>query len=139
MTALVMFKLADREFALDVMCVREVIRMVALTSLPSMSDMPSEVMGAIIVRGMPVLVVDLRKRFGLPLQPPNANSPLLLIDTGKLLFAALVDQVTGVIHVKSDPGGLLKVDDRLVSRLDPQQLPTQSMLSLLSKLEPASS
>ena len=138
MTALVMFKLADREFALDVTCVREVIRMVALTPLPSMSDIPSEVMGAIIVRGTPVLVVDLRKRFGLPVQPPNANSPLLLIDTGKLIFAALVDQVTSVIHVESDPGGLLKVDDRLVSRLDPQQLPTQSMLSLLAKLEPAS-
>jgi len=138
MTALVMFKLADREFALDVMCVREVIRMVALTPLPGYSDVPPEVMGAIIVRGTPVLVVDLRRRFGLPAQPPTANSPLLLIETGKLFFAALVDQVTSVIHVNTESGGLLKVDDRLVSRLDPQQLPTQSMLSLLAKLEPAS-
>ena len=139
MSALVLFKLADREFALDVMCVREVIRMVALTPLPRLADVPSEVMGAMIVRGEAVLVIDLRLRFGLPAQPPTANSPLLLIAAGNLVFAALVDQVTGVIHVDSAPGGLLKVEDRLVSRLDPQQLPTESMLSLLSKLEPASS
>ncbi len=50
MSALVLFKLADREFALDVMCVREVIRMVALTPLPRLSDVPPEVMGAIIVQ-----------------------------------------------------------------------------------------
>ena len=139
MSALVLFKLADREFALDVMCVREVIRMVTLTPLPRLPEVPLEVMGAIIVRGQAVLVLDLRQRFGLPAQPPTGNSPLLLIDAGNFVFAALVDQVTGVIHVNSAPGGLLKVDDRLVSRLDPQQLPTESILSLLSKLEPASS
>ena len=130
MAALVVFSLAAREFALDVSCVREVIRMVAITPIP---DAPAEVLGAIIVRGSSMLVVDLRLRFGLPHQPLTPDSPLMLIEAPDGTFAALVDQVGGVVHLNTGPdsAGMIHIGERLVYRLEPERLLTDSMRLLV--------
>ncbi len=136
MTAVVVFSLADREFALDVICVREVIRMVAITPIP---DAPSEVLGAIMVRGSSTLVVDLRPRFGLPHLPPTSNSPLMLIDApggpSSWTCAALVDQVSGVVHLNTGPdsAGMVHLGERLVYWLEPARLLSESMRLLVQE------
>src|SRR4051812_31474799 len=118
MRSVVTFNLGDQEYCLDVACVREVIRMVAMTPIP---ETPPEVLGAIDVRGLPVLVLDLRRRFGLPPGSPTVNSPLLLIETRGKLLALLVDKVGSVIRTPSDPdaAGLLHVQNRLTVMLNP--------------------
>jgi purine-binding chemotaxis protein CheW len=130
MRAVVTFNLGDQEYCLDVSAVREVIRMVAITPIP---ETPAEILGAIDVRGVAVLVLDLRRRFGLAPQTPTLNSPLLLIETRGTLLALLVDKVGSVIRTKADPDvtGLLHVNDRLTVMLNPEQLPTEQVLPLI--------
>jgi purine-binding chemotaxis protein CheW len=136
MAALVVFSLADREFALDVSCVREVIRMVAITPIP---DAAPEVLGAIIVRGRSFLVMDLRLRFGLAHQGPTSNSPLMLIEapgsTSSWSCAALVDQVSGVVHLNTGPdsAGMVHIGERLIYWLEPERLLTESMRLLVEE------
>jgi purine-binding chemotaxis protein CheW len=132
MTVILTFSLADQDYALDVTAVREVIRMVRITPLP---DAPAEVLGAIDVHSTPALVFDLRQRFDLPPQPPRSNLPLLLVEWQGALLAILVDEVYGVKHIEHEPDatGLIRVEDKLVSLLKVDQLPTDKMMPLLVK------
>lgn len=132
MTVILTFSLADREYALAVEDVREVIRMVRITPLP---DAPTEVLGVIDVHTTPALVFDLRQRFGLPPQPPRSNLPLLLVEWQGALLAVLVDEVHGIKHIEreADATGFVRVEDKLVSLLKVDQLPTDKMLPLLVK------
>jgi purine-binding chemotaxis protein CheW len=126
------FSLADRKYAFDVAIVREVIRIVGITPLP---DAPAEVLGAIDFHATPVLVFDLRQRFGLPSQPTRSNSPLLVVEWQSNLLALLVDEVHGVKHIEVEPDatGFVRVEDKLVSLLKVDQLPTERMLPLFIK------
>lgn len=126
------FSLADRKYALDVATVREVIRIVGISPLP---DAPAEVLGAIDFHATPVLVFDLRQRFGLPSQPPKSNSPLVLVEWQGHVLAMLVDEVHSVKHIEEEPDatGFIRVEDKLVSLLKVDQLPTDRMLPLFVK------
>lgn len=132
MRSVVTFSLGDQDYCLDVSNVKEVIRMVAMTPIP---EAPPEILGAIDVRGVPVLVLDLRRRFGLMSQAPTVNSPLLLIGTRGKLLALLVDKVGSVVRTFSEPdaAGLIHVQNHLTVMLNPDQLPTEQLLSLFAE------
>ncbi len=104
--------------------------MVAMTPLP---DAPPEVLGAINVRGTPVLVLDLRQRLGLPLKRSTSTSPLLLVRIGDKRLAMLVDRVNGVVQVNAGPDatGLIRLGDDLGVLLRPDSVLTASVRSLL--------
>jgi chemotaxis signal transduction protein len=134
MCPVVTFSLSDQEYCLDVSCVQEVVRIVAITPLPAA---PPEILGAINLRGVPVLVLDLRQRFGLPYQPPTLASPLLIVKLSgaahDVRLAVLVDQVIAVVQdlIAPDAAGLVRIADRLVVMLNPDDLPSAPMLPLL--------
>ena len=130
MRPVVTLMLADQEYALDVLDVQEVVRIVDVTPLP---EAPPEILGAINVRGVPTLVLDMRQRFGLPRRLPDLDSPLVLVTTQGTLVALLVDRVLGVVHadMAADAAGLIRIEDRLVVMLSPGALPTPAMLPLL--------
>jgi purine-binding chemotaxis protein CheW len=130
MRPLVTFMLADQEYALDVLDVQEVVRMVAMTPLP---ETPPEILGAINVRGTPTLVLDMRQRLGLPAQEPGPDSPLVLVKVQGTLLALLVDRVVGVVQadIAPDAAGIVRIGDRLVVMLSPAALPTNTVLALL--------
>ncbi len=130
MRPLVTFMLADQEYALDVLDVQEVVRMVAMTPLP---EAPPEILGAINVRGTPTLVLDMHRRFGLPAQEPGPDSPLVLVKVQGTHLALLVDRVVGVVHadIAPDAAGFVRIADRLVVMLSPAALPSHAVLALL--------
>src|SRR5262245_36687139 len=134
MCPVVTFALSDQEYCLDVSCVQEVVRIVAITPLPAA---PPEILGAINLRGSPTLVLDLRVRFGLPPLAPTMASPLLVVKLNDAApgakLAVLVDRVIGVVHDATlpDAAGLVRVADRLVVMLNPDDLPTEPVLPLL--------
>ncbi len=104
--------------------------MVAMTPIP---EVPPEILGAIDVRGEPVLVLDMRRRFRLPPQAPSLNSPLIIVTAHGKPLAALVDRVGNVVRAETEPDatGLMHVHGRLTVMLDPDRLPTEQLLSLL--------
>jgi purine-binding chemotaxis protein CheW len=131
MGALVVFSLADRQYALDVADVQEVVRIVRITALP---DTPSEVLGVIDYRGTATPVLDLRLRFELPASAPTSISPLVIVRTRGTTLALLVDRVDEVVwvYVEPDAAGTVRVGDRLLVKLSPDSLLTESLEPLLT-------
>ena len=130
MCPMVIFSLADQEYCLDVQDVQEVVRMVTVTPLP---EAPAEVLGAINVRGVPTLVLDLRQRLGLTHRPPTPISPLLIVKAHGASLAVLVDRVIGVTQEGTMPSnaGIVRVGDKLVVMLRPDNLPSERSLPLI--------
>ena len=74
---LVVFDLANEVYGINIGTVREIIRMQTVTFVP---DAPEFVQGVINLRGRVIPVVDLRKRFGLPVTEPTPESRVLVVD-----------------------------------------------------------
>lgn len=83
-------------YAVDIMRIREIIRLPKLAPLPRALPF---VEGVINLRGSVIPVVDLRKRFGLPpLENPDSSRLLILSVAGQPL-GLIVDEVTEMITV----------------------------------------
>ncbi len=93
-TQLVIFRLDDQEYALDITNVVQVVRMVAITPMPEASEV---VEGVINLRGKVIPVVDVRRRFGLPLKPYDLNTQLLITRRDGRMMALIVDVVSEVL------------------------------------------
>jgi len=79
--------------------VREVVRAVAITPLPTA---PPIVEGIIDVRGRLVPVLDLRGRLGLPAAPLRAEQKLVIADAGERRVAVRVDAVDWVTQLDGE-------------------------------------
>ncbi|HEV3505279.1 MAG TPA: chemotaxis protein CheW, partial [Actinomycetes bacterium] len=65
---MILLRVEEREYALPLGCVVEVVRMAALTPAPGA---PGHVLGLLDLRGRVVPVMDLRARLGLPPATPG--------------------------------------------------------------------
>jgi len=92
----VIFRLHVDEYGLDVTAVTEVVRMVALTTLP---DAPAWMAGVVNLRGHVIPVMDLRRRLHLPEQAPDRNTPILIVQAGEQRFGVIVDAVVEVLEL----------------------------------------
>ena len=95
---LVSFELEKEEYGIDVLKVREIIRMPAITKMP---NTPDYVDGIINLRGTVVPIISLRKRFGLFEREGDRNSRILVMEVGGGLTGFVVDAVAEVIRVSS--------------------------------------
>jgi purine-binding chemotaxis protein CheW len=98
MIALLTFKLDKQIYALPVTNVVRIIEMVTIIDLPGA---PKIIRGIINLRGKAVPVMDLRHRFGLPQQPFNLRTPIILADLvgDDRLLGLIVDTVEDVLNV----------------------------------------
>lgn len=93
---LVSFELGGEEFAVDILSVQEINRMMPLTRVP---QSPADVEGVINLRGKIIPVVDLRKRFGMPQSAQNENSRIVVIELDKRVLGFIVDRVHEVLRI----------------------------------------
>ena len=128
---LVVFELANEVYGINIGTVREIIRMQTVTYVP---DSPNFVEGVINLRGRVIPVVDLRKRFGLPVTEATNESRVLVVDISGDDIGVIVDAVTEVQRISEDSiepttalvttedsyyiEGIAKVDDQLLILLD---------------------
>ncbi len=128
---LVVFELANEVYGINIGTVREIIRMQTVTYVP---DSPDFVEGVINLRGRVIPVVDLRKRFGLPVTEATNESRVLVVDISGDDIGVIVDAVTEVQRISEDSveptttlvttedsyyiEGIAKVDDQLLILLD---------------------
>jgi purine-binding chemotaxis protein CheW len=89
-------KMDDGLYAVDIMRIKEIIRLPKLAPLPRALHF---VEGVINLRGSVIPVVDLRKRFGLPPVDNRETSRLLILSMAGQALGLIVDEVTEMITI----------------------------------------
>ena len=93
---LVSFELDREEYGIEVLKVREIIRMITITHMP---NSPQYVEGIINLRGKIIPVVSMRKKFGLPELESGSQTRIVVMDIGGELMGFIVDSVSEVIRI----------------------------------------
>jgi purine-binding chemotaxis protein CheW len=99
MIQLVTFLLGEEEYGVNVLNVREIIRLPEITRVP---NTPHYVEGVINLRGKVIPVMSMRKRFGLDLQEFDNRTRVIVMEFTDELMGFLVDAVSEVIRISPD-------------------------------------
>ncbi len=92
------FKLAEEEYGVEILKVREIMGLLEITHVP---QMPHFVKGVINLRGKVIPVIDLRLKFGMPEAEYNEQTCIIVVDVGTLT-GIVVDTVQEVLDVAED-------------------------------------
>lgn len=128
---LVVFELANEHYGLDISAVEGIIKMQAITKMP---QAPSFVEGVTNLRGTVVPVIDLRKRFMLPVMEHTKDTRIVVVYMEKTKIGMIVDGVSEVLRIPEEAieptppmvstvntafiRGIAKLEGRLVTLLD---------------------
>lgn len=145
---LVVFDLAHEFYGVDIGAVNTIIRMQEITKIPRT---PEFVEGVINLRGSIVPVIDLRKRFGLPVSDATKSSRIVVVEAGGQMIGMVVDAVAETLRLSADmiepPSpvvvnvdsayvrGVGKQENRLVILIDLEKVLTEKELDTLSNVE----
>jgi len=95
---LVSFMLADEEYGVEVLKVREIIRMPNITKMP---NSPPHVEGIINLRGKVIPIISMRRRFGLSECDNSSHTRIIIMDVAGALTGFIVDAVSEVIRIQN--------------------------------------
>lgn len=130
---LVIFTVADKEYALSIQQVREVIRLREITTIP---EAPGFVEGVINLRGKVTPLINLRKKFGIPGIELSKLNRVIITQMNGHIVGIIVDQVEGVTTIENDhiesPNqvlkeaayltGVAKIGKRLILMVDAEKI-----------------
>ena len=97
---LVVFKLADEEYAIEIHQAKEIINLQSITKIP---NAPESVSGIINLRGKIIVIVDLRKRLSLE---AAESRHILIVEMNEQSLGIIVDSIVEII----------KVDEKLIKK-----------------------
>ena len=140
---LISFEVGDEEYGLDILRVKEVIRIREISRLPKA---PSFVKGIINLRGDVIPIIDLRDKFGLEHKEYTAMTRVIVVDVEEKLVGMVVDAASQVVRIPADQidpppplvGGLSAEYIRGIGKLDESLvilLRIDKILSTEEKLE----
>lgn len=128
---LVSFKLGQEEFAVDILIVNEIIRLMQITPVP---HAPHFIEGVINLRGRVLPVVNFRKRFHMPEIEQTDKTRIIVMIWENQFVGFLVDSVSEVLRIPASTveeappvvagvgaeyiEGVGKLDDRLLILLN---------------------
>ncbi len=96
------FNLAEEEYGIGILKVREIIGIMAITTVPRT---PDYMKGVINLRGKVIPVVDLRLKFGIEAKGYTERTCIIVVEiTGnnqKIQIGTLVDSVSEVLNIKA--------------------------------------
>jgi purine-binding chemotaxis protein CheW len=96
------FKLANEEYGLEILRVREIIGLMNITPVPKAADF---IRGIINLRGKVEPVVDLRMKFGIEKTDPTDQTVIIVVQYkhrgGEISMGILVDEVLEVLNIAS--------------------------------------
>ena len=102
-------RIADQEYSVDIMSVREIRGWTRATSLP---HAPDYVRGVINLRGSVLPVVDLAVRLAIESGDPNERSVIIVIDLGGRTVGLRVDAVSDILSI---PASALQTPPELLA------------------------
>jgi purine-binding chemotaxis protein CheW len=144
------FTLAEEEYGIGILKIKEIIGMLPITSVP---QTPEFVKGVINLRGKVIPVMDLRLRFGMPSIEYSDRTCIIVVEiggqAGTIQVGIVVDAVSEVLNIKGDniektPTfgtelntdymlGMAKIEGGVKILLDIDQVLSSDELSLLSE------
>jgi len=140
------FKLSGEEYGLEILKVREIIKIMDITAVP---QMPAYVKGVVNLRGKVIPVIDLRLRFGLPEAEHTEETCIIVVNVGTEM-GVVVDTVQEVLditdqQIEPPPAlggdvdtefilGMGKVGDRVKILLDIDRVLTGDEKAMLESL-----
>jgi purine-binding chemotaxis protein CheW len=95
---LVTFRIDSEEYGVEVLKVREIIRMPTITHMP---NTPHYVDGIINLRGKVIPIVSMRRRFGMMDENYNSHTRIIIMDVNGSLTGFVVDAVAEVVRIPS--------------------------------------
>jgi purine-binding chemotaxis protein CheW len=132
---LVVFRLSQEWYGIEITKLREAMKIDKITYLPSS---PTYIAGIVNLRGNILSVTDLKRIFGLPQEELNDKTRIVAIESGMLETGLLVDEVAEAIEVpirKIEPPlatlapevaeyieGHCKVDEKLIALLNADKI-----------------
>jgi purine-binding chemotaxis protein CheW len=90
------FALAEEEYGLEILKVREIIGIMDITAVPRT---PGFVKGVINLRGKVIPVVDLRLKFGMAEAERTEQTCIIVVDVGRVEMGIIVDKVSEVLNI----------------------------------------
>ncbi|WKK81371.2 chemotaxis protein CheW [Marivirga arenosa] len=146
---LIIFRLGDEEYGLQIGQIKEVVPTPHITRLP---QTPPYVKGVANIRGNIIAVVDLEEKFGLKGEnDSNANNYTLVVESDQIKMGVLVRELPNTLNVKKshiedsaniiqDGGaeqsyikGIVKLEDRLIIMLDVFKTMSENELNTVFK------
>lgn len=145
---LVVFKLQNEDFGIDIQQVREVLKLSPITPVPHSAAFLE---GVINVRGTITPVVDLRRRFELAGKENTDETRIIIVDINEEQVGLMVDAVTEVLRIEENlihppPAvvsnteselieGIARYNDRLIILLKTDNLLTSEEQLILDDLK----
>jgi len=97
------FSLADEEYGIGILKIKEIIGMMPITTVP---QTPEFVRGVINLRGKVIPVMDLRLRFGIDSIDYTDRTCIIVVEmtgeTGTIQIGVVVDSVSEVLNIKGE-------------------------------------
>jgi purine-binding chemotaxis protein CheW len=97
------FNLADEQYGIGILKIKEIIGMMPITSVP---QTPEFVKGVINLRGKVIPVMDLRLRFGVEARPYTDRSCIIVVEiagaSAPLMIGVVVDEVSEVLNINKE-------------------------------------
>ena len=145
---LVVFRIGDEEFGVEINQVREIVKLVSITRMPKA---PMFIEGVVNLRGQIITVIDLAKRLDLPSQGRTENSRIMVVEVGGNVVGMIVDAVSEVLRLSGEDiedtpalietqvheqylRGVGKISDRLLILLDLNAVMSSEELQTVNKL-----
>ncbi len=142
---LVSFNIGNEEFAVDILIVQEINRMIEVTKVP---NAPEFVEGIINLRGKVIPIIDLRSRLGMPPKEYDGRTRIIVVEIDSKVIGFIVDSVSEVLRIDESiteppPSAVAgidsefitavgKLDDRLLILLDLERILTEKETEALS-------
>lgn len=98
------FALADEEYGIGILKVREIIGLMEITAVP---QTPPYVKGVINLRGRVIPVIELRTKFGMKAQEYTDRTCIIVVEVsssseGTIQVGVLVDSVSEVLNITAE-------------------------------------
>ncbi len=145
---LVVFEIAQQEFGIDINAINGILRAKKFT-IQKVPGVPATVEGVINLRGKICYIFNLNTRFGLPPETFNEERKIIMVYANNLTIGCLVNEVTDIVKmdendIEPTPAfiagidakyitGIGKIDDRMITILDPDEVLTTDTVERLNE------
>lgn len=92
----IVFQLADKEYAIPVSCVSGIEKLMHITRVPKT---PQFVKGVINLRGVVTPIIDLRERFNIPVSENEDTTRIIIVSVEDMEVGFVVDSANDVLDI----------------------------------------